>query len=63
MRVTVDWSLCESTGFCAETAPTVFRLDDDDDLHVLVDEVPTDQLDQVHLAVRRCPRQALAIQP
>lgn len=61
MRVVVDWSLCESNGLCADVAPHVFRLDDDDDLHVLVDEVPADELPQVSLAVRRCPRQALTI--
>lgn len=63
MRVTVDWQLCESNGFCAEVAPEVFDLRDDDNLYVLVEEPDQDQLPQVETAVRRCPRQALRLEP
>ena len=62
MRVTVDWQLCESNGFCAEVAPQVFDLRDDDNLYVLVDEPDPSQLPQVEEAVRRCPRQALKLE-
>ena len=62
MRVTVDWQLCESNGFCAEVAPQVFDLRDDDNLYVLVDEPGPSQLPQVEEAVRRCPRQALKLE-
>ena len=63
MRVTVDWQLCESNGFCAEVAPQVFELRDDDNLYVLVEEPDDSQLRQVEMAVRRCPRQALLLEP
>lgn len=62
MRVTVDWQQCESNGFCAEVAPQVFELRDDDNLYVLVDEPDESQLPQVEEAVRRCPRQALKLE-
>ena len=62
MRVTVDWQLCESNGFCAEVAPQVFDLRDDDNLYVLVEEPDAGQLPQVEEAVRRCPRQALKLE-
>ncbi len=63
MRVTVDWQLCESNGFCAEAAPQVFELREDDNLYVLVEEIDEAQLPDVELAVRRCPRQALRLEP
>ncbi len=63
MRVTVDWTLCESNGICVEVAPEVFDLHDDDTLHVLVDEVDAARLPVVETAVRRCPRQALSLTP
>lgn len=59
MKVSVDWQQCESNGFCAEVAPAVFALGDDDDLRVLLEEPDESQRPQVEQAVARCPRQAL----
>ena len=39
MRVTVDRDLCEANGVCAGLVPQVFRLDDDDELHITDGEV------------------------
>jgi ferredoxin len=62
MRVTVDYELCESNGICAGLLPSVFELRDDDNLYVL-DESPAEDLrEQLLLAVRRCPRQALRLE-
>jgi ferredoxin len=62
MRVTVDYELCESNGICAGLVPSVFELRDDDNLYVL-DESPSEDLrEQLLLAVRRCPRQALSLE-
>jgi ferredoxin len=61
MRVIVDRDLCESNALCVAAAPGIFRVDDDDVLHVL-DETPGEELrSQVEAAVRSCPKLALAI--
>ena len=61
MRVVVDRNLCEGNGVCADVAPEVFVVGDDDQARVLL-ERPGDELRaKVTEAVRRCPRQALKI--
>lgn len=61
MRVVVDLSQCESNALCVAAAPEVFDLDDDDQLHVLM-ENPTEGLrEKVELAVRTCPKQAITL--
>lgn len=62
MRVTVDYDLCESNGICAGLVPSVFELREDDNLYVLVDEPAEELREQLTLAVRRCPRQALRLE-
>ena len=62
MRIVVDYDLCESNGICVGHAPTVFELRDDDFMYV-IDEAPDESLrEQLELAVRRCPRQALRLE-
>jgi ferredoxin len=39
--------------------PRVFEVDDDDKLHILVEEVPTEMEDAVRRAVDSCPKRAL----
>ena len=41
-KIAVDYGLCESNGICMGIIPEVFNLDDDDELHVLSDEVTPD---------------------
>ena len=60
-RVEVDYGLCESNGVCMGVIPEVFDLDDEDDLHVLQDEITPENEDQIREAVRQCPRQAILI--
>ncbi len=61
MRVVVDFDLCESNAVCMTVAPEVFEVRDDDFLYVL-DETPDEALrPKVEEAVRRCPKQAIAI--
>jgi ferredoxin len=60
-KIEVDYGLCESNGICMGVIPEVFDLDDNDDLHVLQDEVTPDNEQQIREAVRQCPRQAIAI--
>lgn len=60
-KIEVDWGLCESNGVCMGVIPEVFRLEDDDTLTVLQDEVTPENEEQVLEAVRQCPRQAISI--
>lgn len=38
-RIVVDVDRCEGHGLCEQTAPEVFRLDDEGDLHLIREEV------------------------
>lgn len=60
-KVEVDYGLCESNGVCMGVIPEVFDLDDEDDLHVLQDEITPDNEEKIREAVRQCPRQAILI--
>jgi ferredoxin len=62
MRVVVDYDLCESNAVCMSIAPTVFEVRDDDFLYVL-DETPSEDLrPKLEEAVKRCPKQAIALE-
>jgi ferredoxin len=61
VRVTVDRDACEANGVCANLVPEVFEVDDEDILHIGVDEVPGELADAVRLAVRSCPKAALSL--
>ena len=62
MRIAVDRDLCEGNAICMKVCPEVFVVDDDDQAKILIEEPSEDLREQVEAAVRRCPRQALAIQ-
>jgi ferredoxin len=62
MKVVVDWNLCESNGLCMDACPDVFRLDDDDQLVILIERPDEGLRTQVEQAVRVCPRQALSLE-
>lgn len=61
MKIVVDWDRCEANAVCMRAAPEVFRVDDNDNLHVLVEDVPPELLAKVEKAVRGCPKQALSL--
>jgi len=61
MRVVVDFNQCESNALCMAAAPEVFDLDDDDQLHVLIENPAEDLREKVELAVRTCPKQAITL--
>jgi ferredoxin len=44
-----------------KNAPEVFRVDERDVMHVLVERPAPEQMEKVRLAVRRCPRKALSL--
>jgi ferredoxin len=60
MRVVVDHDRCEGNAFCANIAPKVFQLDDDEHAMVLTDPVPVEQEALVEQAIEACPRAALS---
>ena len=62
MRIAVDRDLCEGNAVCMKVCPEVFTVDDDDQAKLLIEQPGEEYRDQIEAAVRRCPRQALAIQ-
>ncbi len=61
MKVIVDFDLCEANAICMDVAPTVFKVDDNDELQILMENPPEDLRAKVEEAVRLCPRQAISI--
>ena len=61
MRVKIDHKLCEANAICMEEAPEVFRLDDRERLHLIVEQPAPPLREKVEAAVRFCPRQALSL--
>jgi ferredoxin len=61
MRIVVDRDLCEGNAVCMKMAPEVFAVGDDDQVRVLIENPPEELRAKVEAAVRRCPRQALAL--
>ncbi len=61
MRVEVDHEVCEANAICAGLVPGVFELDNDDELHVLIDGIPEHLTEDVRSAVRSCPSKALRL--
>ncbi|WP_216913231.1 ferredoxin [Nocardia sp. NBC_01377] len=62
MKVIVDWGLCDGNGVCAIEAPTVFEIDDDDELQLLKDEISDVERGAVDSAIRVCPKRALRLE-
>ncbi|MFI5780143.1 ferredoxin [Nocardia sp. NPDC051570] len=61
MKLSVDFDQCEANGICVGIAPDVFELDDEDQLHLGLTEVPSDRVDDVATAVAQCPKAALRL--
>jgi ferredoxin len=61
MKVSVDNDSCEANAVCVGIIPEVFDLDDEDNLHLLSDEVTPENEDRIRQAVASCPKAALKI--
>ncbi|MBV8137201.1 MAG: ferredoxin [Deltaproteobacteria bacterium] len=61
MKVVVDLQLCEGNARCVEAAPEVFEVGDDDKARLLTGSPAESLRDKLKLAVRMCPRQAIAL--
>lgn len=62
MKVVVDYDLCEANALCMDAAPEIFRVEEDDTLTLLMEEVPADLQAKAEEAARLCPRQAITLQ-
>jgi len=62
VKVKVDYDVCEANAVCAGLVPEVFEVADEDNLHILVAEVPPALADGVRHAVRSCPKAALSVE-
>ena len=62
MKVSVDYDSCEANAVCVGIAPHLFDLDDDENLHVLLEFPPDGELELARRAVDSCPKRALFLQ-
>jgi ferredoxin len=62
-RVEIDRSRCEGHGLCELTAPDIYRLDDDGELGILVDELTAEHRGTAAAGARACPVAALRVTP
>jgi ferredoxin len=62
MRVVANYEVCEANAVCERVAPEVFRVDDEDNLHILDESPPAELHDKVREAVNRCPKLALTVE-
>jgi ferredoxin len=62
MKIVIDYDRCEGNAVCMRVCPQVFEVRDDDRAHLLMKDPGEDLRPKLEAAVRRCPRQALAIE-
>jgi len=62
MKIIIDWDLCQGHGNCTGEAPEVFRLNDDGNLELLMEEAPLSLAKELDLAVRYCPTSAIRLE-
>ncbi len=61
MKIVIDLKLCEGNERCANAAPEVFEVREDDKSHLLVEQPTKQLLEKVRQAMRLCPRQAISL--
>jgi len=61
MKISIDMDLCEGNAVCSKVAPEVFTVGNDDKASLINKDPSEDLRAKIEAAVRRCPRQALAI--
>ena len=62
MRIKVDFDLCQGHANCMGEAPEVFKVDDKGFLNILQEEPPEALREQVELAVKYCPTNAITLE-
>lgn len=63
MKIVVNTDRCEGNATCMRAAPQVFFVDEQDVMHVLIEHPDESLREQVERAVKRCPKQALSLEP
>jgi ferredoxin len=63
MHIELDDELCEANGICQKHAPTIFEVTDTDELIIRNDAYSEALREEVEMAIRMCPRQALSLKP
>jgi len=59
--IEVDLGRCEGHGLCENAAPAVYRLSDEGQVELLVDEIPPELLAAAEAGARLCPVNALRV--
>jgi ferredoxin len=62
MKILVDYDRCEGNAVCVTVCPEVFEVGEDDRAHLRVQDPGENLRAKIEAAVRRCPRQALALE-
>ncbi|TVR27499.1 MAG: ferredoxin [Ilumatobacter sp.] len=62
MKVNVDFGKCEANALCMGILPEVFEVNDDDELELLMEDVPEELRGRLEEAVRSCPMTAISIE-
>tara|TARA_R110002072_G_scaffold171703_5_gene325457 strand:- start:42305 stop:42496 length:192 start_codon:yes stop_codon:yes gene_type:complete len=62
MKIKVDRDLCESNELCVSSCPQVFKMDENDELVVLIENPDESLRHDLIAAVNICPRLALSIE-
>ena len=63
VRVDIDRDRCEGHGLCEQTAPDIYRLDDEGELEFLVTDIPPELRAKAEAGARVCPVAALRVHP
>jgi len=61
VRISIDLNVCDGYGRCAETAPDLFWLDDDDRVQWIA-ETSEDRRADAERAAKACPMTAITIE-
>lgn len=59
--IELDRNRCEGHGLCEQIAPEIYRLDDEGELEILVEEVALELLAKAEAGARVCPVAALRV--
>jgi ferredoxin len=63
MRIRINYERCEGAAVCQKVAPEVFAIGEDDRAR-LINKAPSEDLrPKIELAIKRCPRRALSLEP
>lgn len=60
-KIELDELRCEGHGLCESVAPEIYRLDDEGELEILIEDVPADLMVKAEAGARVCPVAALRV--